>query len=71
MMPSRNMVMANALIKCITLRLKLVGLFGSLFLKKYIRKYSWKKLKAKSVKLKENPKQKRLPVNREPLANIV
>ena len=36
MMPSRNILIAMALITCITLRLKLVGLFGSFFLKKYI-----------------------------------
>jgi hypothetical protein len=37
--PSRNIIMAIALMVCITLRLKFVGLFGSFFLKKYINKY--------------------------------
>ena len=36
---SRNIMMQIALIVCITLRLKLVGLFGSFFLKKYMNKY--------------------------------
>jgi hypothetical protein len=35
-MPAKNMIMASALIKCITLKLKLSGLLGSFFLKKYI-----------------------------------
>jgi len=43
--PAKNMIMAIALIVCITLRLKLVGLFGSFFLKKYINKY--RKLRGK------------------------
>ena len=38
-MPSKNIIIAIALMVCITLRLKLVGLFGSFFLKKYINKY--------------------------------
>jgi hypothetical protein len=36
MIPARNMVMAMALMVCITLILKLVGRFGSFFRKKYI-----------------------------------
>lgn len=40
--PSINTIMAIALIVCITFRLKLVGLFGSFFLKKYINKYKQK-----------------------------
>jgi len=62
-MPSRNTVMAMALIMCITFRLKLVGLFGSFFRKKYIYKYKQKeKVKAiASAKLKrERPKHKAL-----------
>lgn len=39
-MPSKNTVIAMAFIACITFRLKLVGLLGSFFLKKYISKYS-------------------------------
>lgn len=42
-MPSRNIIIAMALIVCITFRLKLVGLFGSFFLKKYIRKFNKKR----------------------------
>ena len=38
-MPSKNMIIAIALMVCITLRLKFVGLLGSFFLKKYINKY--------------------------------
>jgi len=38
-MPSKNIIIAIALMVCITLRLKLVGLLGSFFLKKYINKY--------------------------------
>jgi hypothetical protein len=34
--PNKKTVIAMALIACITLRLKLVGLLGSFFLKKYI-----------------------------------
>jgi len=51
--PSKNTVIAMALIVCITLRLKLVGLFGSFFLKKYIYKY---KFKAESKKIKARKK---------------
>jgi len=47
-MPSKNTVIAIALIVCITLRLKLVGLFGSFFLKKYIYKYIGKGVKVKA-----------------------
>jgi len=36
MTPAKNIMMAIAFMVCITLRLKLVGLFGSFFLKKYI-----------------------------------
>lgn len=36
MMPAKNMITASALIKCIARRLKLLGLLGSFFLKKYI-----------------------------------
>jgi hypothetical protein len=50
MIPARNIMMAIALIVCITFRLKLVGLFGSFFLKKYINKIN---------------KKRRLPGNRE------
>jgi hypothetical protein len=42
-MPAKNMIMAMALMACITLRLKLVGLFGSFFLKKYMNKINKKK----------------------------
>jgi hypothetical protein len=42
-MPARNIIMAIALITCITLRLKLVGLLGSFFLKKYMNKFNKKK----------------------------
>jgi hypothetical protein len=41
-MPSTKTVIAMALMVCITLRLKLVGLLGSFFLKKYIYKYKQK-----------------------------
>jgi hypothetical protein len=41
-MPSKNTVMAIALMVCITFRLKLVGLLGSFFRKKYINKYKAK-----------------------------
>jgi hypothetical protein len=41
-MPSKKTVMAIALMACITLRLKFVGLFGSFFRKKYINKYKQK-----------------------------
>jgi hypothetical protein len=41
--PARNIIMAMALITCITFRLKLVGLFGSFFRKKYMNKFSKKK----------------------------
>jgi len=37
------MMIAIALIICITLRLKLVGRFGSFFLKKYMNKFNKKK----------------------------
>jgi len=48
-MPNMNTLMAIALMACITLRLKLVGLLGSFFRKKYIYKY---KQKAQSKKAK-------------------
>jgi hypothetical protein len=41
-MPATNIMMAMALIVCITFRLKLVGLLGSFFLKKYISKFNKK-----------------------------
>jgi len=44
-MPNINMMMAIALMACITFRLKLVGRLGSFFLKKYIYKYMGKKVK--------------------------
>jgi len=50
-MPNINMMMAMALMACITFRLKLVGRLGSFFLKKYIYKYMGKKAKGKSGKL--------------------
>ena len=43
MIPATNMMMAMALIVCITFRLKLVGLFGSFFRKKYISKFNKKR----------------------------
>jgi hypothetical protein len=42
-MPAMKTMIAVALMACITFRLKLVGLFGSFFLKKYIRKFNKKK----------------------------
>ena len=44
-MPNINMMMAMALMVCITFRLKLVGRLGSFFLKKYMYKYMGKKVK--------------------------
>ena len=41
-MPSKNTKMAIALMVCITLILKFVGLLGSFFLKKYINKFKKK-----------------------------
>jgi len=38
-MPNKKIVIAVALMTCITLKLKLVGLLGSFFLKKYIAKF--------------------------------
>jgi len=38
-MPSTNIIIAIALMVCITFKLKLVGLLGSFFLKKYMYKY--------------------------------
>jgi hypothetical protein len=43
MIPAKKIVIANALIKCMALRLKLVGLLGSFFLKKYMVKYNKKR----------------------------
>jgi len=43
MIPATNMIIAVALIMCITFRLKLVGLLGSFFLKKYMYKLSKKR----------------------------
>jgi hypothetical protein len=40
--PARNMIIAMALIACITFRLKLVGLFGSFLRKKYMNKFTKK-----------------------------
>jgi hypothetical protein len=42
-MPSTNIVIASALIKCITFKLKFSGRFGSFFRKKYINKCNKKK----------------------------
>ncbi len=42
-MPPKNMMMAMALIICITFKLKFIGLFGSFFLKKYITQIYIKK----------------------------
>jgi hypothetical protein len=42
-MPATNIIIAIALITCITLRLKLVGRLGSFFLKKYMDKFNKKK----------------------------
>jgi hypothetical protein len=50
-MPATNTMMAIALIVCITFRLKLVGLFGSFFRKKYMNKFN---------------KKRRLPATGEP-----
>jgi len=49
--PSTNIVIAIALMMCITLRLKLVGLLGSFFLKKYMNKFNKKK---KALRLSES-----------------
>ncbi len=38
--PNKNTVIAIVLITCIALMLKLVGLFGSFFRKKYINKFT-------------------------------
>jgi len=45
------MMIAIALMACITFRLKLVGRLGSFFLKKYIYKYMGKKMKGKNRKV--------------------
>jgi hypothetical protein len=48
--PPTNIIIAVALIMCIILRLILLGLFGSFFLKKYIKanlQYFWAKFNAK------------------------
>lgn len=50
-MPNINIMIAMALMACITFRLKLVGRLGSFFLKKYIYKYMGKKVKGKSRKM--------------------
>jgi len=55
-MPPRNIIMAMALMICITLRLKLVGLLGSFFLKKYMNKFN---------------KKKKAPRNGEPSASLL
>lgn len=49
-MPATNIIIAVALIVCMTLRLKLVGLLGSFFLKKYISKFSKKKKASRNRK---------------------
>jgi len=59
--PATNIMIAIALMVCITFRLKLVGLFGSFFRKKYMNKFS---------------KKRRLPATGEPseyfnLSNII
>jgi len=41
--PPTNMMIAVALMICITFRLKLVGLFGSFFRKKYMSKFNKKR----------------------------
>jgi hypothetical protein len=41
-MPARNMIMAMALMACITFRLKLVGRLGSFLRKKYMNKFTKK-----------------------------
>jgi hypothetical protein len=43
MIAAINMMIAVAFMACITFRLKLVGLFGSFFLKKYMNKFSKKR----------------------------
>jgi hypothetical protein len=43
MIPARNIMIAIALMACITFRLKLVGLLGSFFLKKYMNKFNKKR----------------------------
>jgi hypothetical protein len=55
--------MAIALIACITLRLKLVGLLGSFFRKKYIYKY--KEEKAQSKKLKTKSRRGKLEIRKQ------
>jgi hypothetical protein len=55
-MPARNMIIAVALIICITFRLKLVGLLGSFFRKKYMNKF--------------NKKKRRLPETGEPSVSL-
>jgi len=42
-MPATNIMIAVAFIICITFRLKLVGLFGSFFRKKYMNKFNKKR----------------------------
>jgi hypothetical protein len=41
-MPATNIIIAVALMACITFKLKLVGRLGSFFLKKYMNKFNKK-----------------------------
>jgi hypothetical protein len=70
-MPSKNTLIAMALIACITFRLKLVGLLGSFFRKKYIPKISEFFFSKEEIEQALIPggvclKQKRLPGNGKP-----
>jgi len=53
-MPTTNMTMAVALMVCITFKLKLVGLLGSFFLKKYMVQTYKKKGSGKTGTLRQN-----------------
>ncbi len=57
-MPPVNIIIAVALIMCITLRLKFCGLFGSFFLKKYIKQIYNKFLSAFNTKKEGLPVRK-------------
>ena len=59
MIPSTNIIIAMALIVCITFRLKLVGLLGSFFLKKYIYKYKHKAKHLSKYKATKKPSELR------------
>jgi len=50
MIPPINITIAIALMVCITFKLKLVGLFGSFFLKKYMNKFNKKKKASRNRK---------------------